>query len=418
MVDIPRKSQARLRLIRRILYGAIALSALSGAGWYVSRLKPAAPAVDRSTVWIDTVKRGPMLRQVRGLGKLVPEEIRWIPAATQGRVERKLLEAGARVHADTILVELSNQELEQKTTDAEWEWKAAETSYGDLKMRLESQRLDQQADTAKIESDYQQAVLSYDASAELARDGLVSNLDLKLKKAAADQLGNRLTIEKQRLEINKESIAAQLANQRTRIDQTKAIYLLRKSELDQLKVRAGVEGVLQEIPVDVGQRVMQGANLARVANPAKLKAELNIPETQAKDVQMGQEASIDTRNGIIPGRVSRIDPAVKDGTVTVDVRLEAALPQGARPDLSVDGTIVLEKLSDIVYMGRPVQGQPDSQVSIFKLDPDGKGAARVTVKLGRSSVNTIEIKEGLKPEDQVILSDMTAQDGFDRIRLN
>jgi len=418
MVDIPRKSQARLRLIRRILYGVIALLALSGAGWYVSRLKPAAPAVDRSTVWIDTVKRGPMLRQVRGLGKLVPEEIRWIPAATQGRVERKLLEAGARVHADTILVELSNQELEQKTTDAEWEWKAAETSYGDLKMRLESQRLDQQADTAKIESDYQQAVLSYDASAELARDGLVSNLDLKLKKAAADQLGNRLTIEKQRLEINKESIAAQLANQRTRIDQTKAIYLLRKSELDQLKVRAGVEGVLQEIPVDVGQRVMQGANLARVANPAKLKAELNIPETQAKDVQMGQEASIDTRNGIIPGRVSRIDPAVKDGTVTVDVRLEAALPQGARPDLSVDGTIVLEKLSDIVYMGRPVQGQPDSQVSIFKLDPDGKGAARVTVKLGRSSVNTIEIKEGLKPEDQVILSDMTAQDGFDRIRLN
>jgi HlyD family secretion protein len=418
MVDIPRKPQTRLRLFRRIFYGMTVISAICGLSWYLSRLKPAAPAVERATIWIDTVKRGPMLRQVRGLGKLVPEEIRWIPAATEGRVERKLLEAGAHVHPDTILVELSNKELEQKTTDAEWEWKAAETSYSDLKVKLESQQLNQEADTAKVESDYQQAVLSYDASAELARDGLVSTLDLKLKKAAADQLGNRLKIEKQRLEINKESIAAQLANQRTRIDQAKAIYLLRKSELDQLKVRAGVEGVLQEIPVDVGQRVAQGTNLARVANPAKLKAELNIPETQAKDVQVGQEASIDTRNGIISGRVSRIDPAVKEGTVTIDVRLESELPQGARPDLSVDGTIVLEKLDDIVYVGRPVQGQPDSQVSIFKLDPDAKGAIRVTVKLGRSSVNTMEIKEGLKPGDQVILSDMTAQDGFDRIRLN
>jgi HlyD family secretion protein len=418
MVDIPRKSQARLRLIRRIVYGAIALSAISGAGWYVSHLKPAAPAVDRTTIWIDTVKRGPMLRQVRGLGKLVPEEIRWVPAATEGRVEKKLLEAGARVHPDTILVELSNQELEQKTTDAEWEWKSAETSYADLKVKLESQQLNQEADTAKVESDYQQAILSYDASSELARDGLVSNLDLKLKKAAADQLGNRLTIERKRLEINKESIAAQLANQRTRIDQAKAIYLLRKSELDQLKVRAGVEGVLQQIPVDVGQSVAEGTNLARVANPAKLKAELNIPETQAKDIQVGQEASIDTRNGIISGWVSRIDPAVKEGTVTVDVRLVSELPQGARPDLSVDGTIVLEKLDDIIYVGRPVQGQPDSQISLFKLDTEGKRADRVKVKLGRSSVNTIEIKEGLKPGDQVILSDMTAQDGFDSIRLN
>jgi HlyD family secretion protein len=418
MVDIPRKSQARLRLIRRIIYGVVALCVIGAITWYVSKLKPAAPPVDRATVWIDTVKRGPMLRQVRGLGKLVPEEIRWVPAATEGRVERKLLEAGARVRPDTILVELSNQELEQKTTDAEWEWKAAETSYADLKVKLESQQLNQQADTAKIESDYQQAVLSYDASSELARDGLVSSLDLKLKKAAADQLGNRLKIEKERLEINKESIAAQLAMQRTKIDQAKAIYLLRKSQLDQLKVRAGVEGVLQQIPVDVGQRVAQGTNLARVANPAKLKAELNIPETQAKDIQLGQEASIDTRNGIIPGRVSRIDPAVKDGTVTVDVRLESALPQGARPDLSVDGTIVLEKLDDVVYVGRPVQGQPDSQVSIFKLDVDGKRADRVTVKLGRSSVNTIEIKEGLKPGDQVILSDMTDKDSFDSIRLN
>jgi HlyD family secretion protein len=418
MVDIPRKSQANFRLIRRILYGVIALSALSFAAWYVSRMKPAAPSIERATILIDTVKRGPMLRQVTGLGKLVPEEIRWVPSATEGRVERKLLEAGAHVHSDTILVELSNQELEQKTTDAEWEWKAAETSYEDLKVKLESQQLNQEADTAQVESNYQQAVLNYDASLELARDGLVSGLDLKLKKVAADQLGNRLAIEKKRFEINKESISAQLANQRTRIDQAKAIYLLRKRQLDQLKVRAGVEGVLQEIPVDVGQRVAQGTNLARVANPAKLKAELNVPETQVKDIEVGQEASIDTRNGIISGRVSRIDPAVKNGSVTIDVRLGLNLPQGARPDLSVDGAIVLEKLREVVYVGRPVQGHPDSQASIFKLDPDGNGAVRVTVKLGRSSVNTIEVKEGLKPGDQVILSDMTAQDGLDIIRLN
>jgi HlyD family secretion protein len=418
MMDIPRKSQVRLRWIRRIILGFILLGAIGGLSWYVSRLKPAAPTVDRANIWIDTVKRGPMLRQVRGLGKLVPEEIRWVPAATEGRVEKKLLEAGARVTRDTILLELSNPQLEQETLNAEWDWKAAETSYADLKVKLESQQLTQTAETARIESEYQKAVLGYDAYLELARDGLVPNLDLKLKKATAEQLAESLQIEKQRLKINQESSRAQLAVQRTRIDQAQALYGLRKSQRDQLKVRAGVEGVLQQLPVEVGQRVALGANLARVANPGKLKAELNIAETQAKDIQLGQEVSVDTRNGIIPGRVSRIDPAVKDGTVTVDVRLEAELPKGARPDLSVDGTIVLEKLEDVVYVGRPVQGQPDSLVSIFKLDRDGKHAARVSVKLGRSSVNTIEVKEGLKPGDQVILSDMAEQDGSDRIRLN
>jgi HlyD family secretion protein len=418
MVDIPRKSQARLRLIRRTLYGLIVLSAISGAGWYVSHLKPAAPSVERATIWIDTVKRGPMLRQVRGLGKLVPEEIRWVPAATEGRVERRLLEAGARVKPDTVLLELSNPQLEQETLNAEWDWKAEESSYAHLKVRLEREQLTQAADMAKLESDHEQAVLRCDANAELEKSGLISKLDVKRDSANAQQLGNRLRLEKQRLEINKDSIAAQLAQQRTRIDQRHAIYVLRKSQLAQLEVRAGVEGVLQVIQVDVGQRVAPGANLARVANPNKLKAELSIPETQAKDIQVGQEVSIDTRNGVIPGRVSRIDPAVKDGAVTVDVRLEGGLLDGARPDLSVDGTIVLERLNDVVYVGRPVHGQPDSQVSVFKLDPDGKGASRVTVRLGRSSVNTIEIENGLKPGDQVILSDMTAQDGFDRIRLN
>jgi len=418
VVDIPRKSQARLRLMRRMAFGVIILSAIGGISWYASRLKPAAPPVDKATVWIDTVKRGPMLRQVRGLGKLVPEEIIWVPAATEGRVEKRLLEAGARVKSDTILLELSNPQLEQETVNAEWDWKAEQSSYADLKVRLERDQLTQAADMAKLESDYEQAVLLCDADAELEKSGLIPKLDVKRDSANAQQLAKRLQIEKQRLAIYKESIEAQLAQQRTKIDQRHALYVLKDSQLDQLKVRAGVNGVLQLIQVDVGQRVAAGADLARVANPNKLKAELNIAETQAKDIQIGQEVSIDTRNGLIPGSVSRIDPAVKDGTVTVDVRLEGELPKGARPDLSVDGTIVLEKLDDVIYVGRPVQGQPDSQVSIFKLDPDGKGAARATVKLGRSSVNTIEIKDGLKPGDQVILSDMTAQDGFDRIRLN
>ena len=418
MVDIPRKSQARLRLMRRMAYGVMILCAIGGISWYASRLKPAAPPVDRATVWIDTVKRGPMLRQVRGLGKLASEEIIWVPSVTEGRIEKRLLEAGARVESDTILLELSNPQLEQETVNAEWDWKAEESSYADLTVRLQREQLTQAADMAKLESDYEQAVLRCDANAELEKSGLISKLDVKRDSANAQQLANRLQIEKQKLAINKESIAAQLAQQRMRIDQRHAIYALRKSQLDQLKVRAGVAGVLQLIQVNVGQRVAPGAELARVANPNKLKAALNIPETQAKDIQIGQEVSIDTRNGLIPGRVSRIDPAVKDGTVTVDVRLEGELPRGARPDLSVDGTVVLEKLDNVVYVGLPVQGQPESQVSIFKLDPDGKGASRVTVKLGRSSVNMIEIKEGLKPGDQVILSDMTTQDGFDSIRLN
>jgi len=416
-MDIPRKINARLRLIRRILYGFILVGAVGGISWYVSRLEPAAPTVDRATVWIDTVKRGPMLRQVRGLGKLVPEETRWVPAVTEGRVEKKLLEPGARVTPDTILLELSNPQLEQETLSAEWDWKAEEDSYKDLKVRLERERLTQAADMAKLESDYEQAKLRYEANSVLQKNGLISTLDLKRDEASVRQLAGRLEIEKERLEINKKSVEAQLAQQQTRISQRHALYSLRKSQLDQLKVRAGVAGVLQLLSAEVGERVAPGTNLARVANPAKLKAELDIAETQAKDIQIDQEVSIDTHSNVIPGRVSRIDPAVKDGTVTVDVRLEGELPKEVRPDLSVDGTIVLERLEDVVYVGRPVQGQPDSQISIFKLNPEGNEADRISVKLGRSSVNTIEVKEGLKPGDQVILSDMTAQDGFDRIRI-
>jgi len=404
-----------VRLIRRTIIGLVALGVIGAISWYVSRLEPAAPVVDRATVWTDTVKRGPMLRQVRGLGKLVPEEIRWVPAVTEGRVERILLEPGARVMPDTVLLELSNPQLEQETLSAEWDWKAEQSSYEDLKVRLESQQLTQAAELAKYESDHELALLRFEARSELAKDGLVSALDLKQDKANAQQLANRLKLERQRLEKDLESIAAQLAERRTRISQREAVYRLKKSLLDQLKVKAGVEGVLQLIQVDVGQRVGQGTNLARVANPAKLKAELNIPETQAKDIQIGQQVSIDTRNGIIPGAVSRIDPAVKEGTVTVDVRLNDALPKGARPELSVDGTVVLEKLEDVVYVGHPVQGQQDSLISLFKLDGQGKEAKRVSVRLGRSSVSIIEVKEGLEPGDQVILSDMSAHDGFDRI---
>ncbi len=417
-MDIPRKSQARRRLIKRIAYGIILLGGIGGVSWYVMRLKPADPSVDRATVWIDTVKRGPMLRQVRGLGTLVPEEIRWVPAVTEGRVERKVVMPGARVNADTIILELSNPQLEQETLNAEWDWKAAQTSLADLRVRLESQQLSQESDAARVESEYNIAVLRHQADAELMKLGLVPELTVKLEKVTAEQLANRLTIEKKRLEINKESIKAQLAVQEAKVAQLKAVYDLKRSQLSQLKVRAGVAGVLQLLPVEVGQRVAPGANLARVADPRRLKAELKIAETQAKDIQIGQSSTIDTRNGIISGRIARIDPSVQNGTRTVDVTLEGDLPKGAVPDLSVDGTVVLENLADVVYVGRPVQGQPDSQIGLFKLEPDGKAAVRVTVKLGRTSVNTIEIREGLKPGDQVVLSDMTAQDGYDRIRLN
>jgi HlyD family secretion protein len=420
MVDIPRKSQAKKRLIKRIIYLVILGGSIAAISLALRNLKPAAPPVERATVWIDTVKRGPMVRQVRGLGTLVvvPEYIRWIPAVTQGRIERKLVQPGAQVTPDTILLELSNPQLEQETLNAEWDWKAGEASYLDLRVRLESQYLNQEADAARIQSEYKQAQMRAEANENLAKLGLVPELNVRLDKVTAEQLANRIEIEKKRLEKNRESIDAQLAVQRARVEQLRAIYELKKSQIGQLKVRAGMHGVLQVVPVEVGQQVAPGTNLARVADPSRLKAELKIGETQAKDVQIGQNASIDTRNGIIPARVIRIDPAVQNGTVTVDAELQGELPKGARPDLSVDGTIELERLDDVVYVGRPVQGQPDSMIGLFKLSEDGKEAYRIQVKLGRSSVNTIEIVDGLKPGDQVILSDMSAHDAFDRIRLN
>jgi HlyD family secretion protein len=411
-------------MIRRIIYATVVLCAIPLITYGLSRLKPAAPPVERGSVWVDTVKRGPMLRQVRGLGTLVPEEVLWIPAQQGGRVERIFVRPGTVVTADTILIALSNPEVELAATNADWQVKAAEASLKDLRVKLESQRLDQEAAAARVASEYATAKLNAEVEAKLGAEGLTSEVRVKTTKAVADELSNRATIERKKADISAESIEAQIAAQQVNIERLRADVELKRKQLAMLTVRAGVHGVLQQLgatpqtPVEVGHQVTIGTILAKVAQPSKLKAELKIAETQAKDIMIGQIAQIDTRNGIIQGRVSRIDPAVQNGTVTVDVRLEGELPQGARPDLSVDGTVELERLDDVVYVGRPVFGQPHSTITLFRLEPDEREATRVQVKLGRSSVNTIEVVDGLKVGDQVILSDMTAQDAHDRIRLN
>jgi len=417
-MDIPRESAKRQRRIRRIIYSILGLLVLALVTLGLSRLKPAAPSVDKATVWIDTVKRGPMLLEVRGLGTLVPEEILWIPATTDGRVVRRLVLPGVPMKADSVILELKNPELEQAALDAEWQLKAAEADYNSLKAQLDSQLLDHRAAAATVQADYRQAALNAEKDEALAKSGLGAELNSKLSKAKADELTTRNQIEQDRLSVSAASAKAQLEAQKAKVEQLRALYELKRAQLDRLQVRAGAEGVLQELLVEVGQQVTVGTILAKVAQPTRLKAELKIPETQAKDVQIGLLASIDTRNGIISGHVMRIDPAVQNGTVTVDVKLEGALPKGARPDLSVEGTIEIENLKDVIYVGRPAFGQPNSTVGIFKLDEEGNGAARVQVKLGRSSVNTVEILDGLRPGDRVVLSDMSTWDAFNRIRLN
>ncbi len=417
-MDIPRKDIAKKKKRRRILITAAGLIVIAGITLGLSRLKPAAPSVERETVWIDTVKRGSMLRQVRGTGTLVPEQYQWIPATSEGRVEEIYIRPGTLVEADSVLLRLNNPQLELDTKDAELQLKGAEAEFINQKAKLETVRMDQEAAAARVKSDYLEAQLRAEADEALARDGLVADITLKISRAKAEELATRYEIEKKRLAVNAESMEAQLRSQQVRVDQVRALYDLKRKQVDQLQVRAGSHGVLQQLPVEVGQRVAVGAILAKVAQPEKLKAELRIAETQAKDVQIGQIASIDTRNGLIAGRVSRVDPAVQNGTVTVDVSLEGALPKGARPDLTVDGTIELERLSDVLYVGRPASGQEHSNIGLFKLSADGKGASRTTVKLGRSSVNTIEVLSGLQVGDQVVLSDMAAWDAFDTIRLN
>ena len=416
-MDIARPDLLRKRKIRRSLYAGVAAVVVVLVTVGVSQLEPAAPRVDRDTVYLDTVQRGPMVRQVRGTGTLVPEAIRWIPATTEGTVERIVIRPGADVTPDTVIVELRNPELEQTAIEAQLQLDAGEARYRSRVVELDSQLLSQKAALATVEAERTQARLQLEADQELASRGLVSLLTLKQSEARAQELETRYELEQERLQIETDSVEAQLAVEAADVESLRTLWQLRLDQVADLKVRAGISGVLQQVPLDEGQRVTTGANLARVGDPQVLKAELRIAETQAKDIQIGQPASIDTRNGIIPGHVVRIDPAVENGTVTVDVTLDGPLPKGARPDLTVDGTIELERLEDVIYVGRPVFGQEDSVVSLFRLDVEGHEARRVTVGLGRASVNTIEVREGLEPGDRVVLSDMSAWDAFDRVRL-
>jgi HlyD family secretion protein len=415
-MDIARPDAARARRRRRIFFGSLGVSALLLVTAGISRLEPAAPSVDRGTLWIDTVKRGPMIRQVRGLGVLVPEEIRWIPATTMGRVERVRLRPGTVVTPDSVILELSNPTLELDLQDAELRVKASEAALTNLRLQLQKEYLQQEAVTLAMDSDYRKAALQAEVNQQLADKQLLAGITLRQSRLDAEQMAARLTLARKQLDGHTASMAARLEVQQAELDQVRAIVQLRRRQVDDLRVRAGVAGVLQVVPVDVGQQVAPGTNLARVANPARLQAELKIAETQAKDIQVGQIASIDTRNGVVSGRVIRIDPSVQQGTVAVDVALEGTLPRGARPDLSVDGTIELERLDDVLFVGRPAFGQELSAVGLFRLAPDG-GATRVRVTLGRSSVNTVEVRDGLAVGDQVILSDMSTWDDIDRIRV-
>lgn len=417
-MDRPRDPEfKRKRRIRRIVLGVFGALIIAAITLGLAQLEPAAPTVNRQEVWVDTVKRGEMVRQVRGPGTLVPEDIRWISVATEGVVEKIIVHPGTEVKADTVILELSNPELEQQRTDSELALRAAEAEYQNRKVQLESQLLNQKADAARIKADFEEAKLQAQADTELADQGLVPEINRKRSNLREAELDTRNGIEQQRLAKAREAAQSELASQRARLEQLREVYRLRKEQVQSLHVRPGIDGVLQQVPVEVGQRVPPGTPLARVADPATLKAELRIPETQAKDLVIGQKADIDTRNGIVGGHVTRIDPAVQAGSVTVDVAFDGPLPKGARPDLSVDGTIEIERLENVLYVGRPAYGQAGSTIQLFKLIDDGDAAVRVPVQLGRSSVNTIEIVQGLKEGDKVILSDTSRWDGQDRLRL-
>jgi len=422
-MDIPRKNAGRKRAIRLAIILTLVAVAVAGAFVGVTKLKPAAPGVDGSVVWKDTVKRGPMTREVRGLGTLVPEETMLIPATTAGRVAKILLRPGAEVNPESVVMILTSPDLETETLTSEYTLKAAEADMMNLRVTLEKAKIDMQTVIGTIRGDYNTAVLQANRDAALAKEGLFSEVDAKISAGKAQELKNRLDLEQQRLAINSRAEEAQLAASQVKVDQLRGQFNLKKSQVDQLKVKAGFAGTLQQLPtpVEVGQNIQAGTALGKVAQRTKLKAELKIAETQIKDIGIGQHADIDTRNGHIEGRVSRIDPSILNGTVTVDVALivgKEGLPPGARPDLSVDGTIELERLPDVVFVQRPVFGQQDATVQLFKLEPDGKYANKVKVALGRASVTTIEVKSGLNVGDTVILSDMSTYDQYDRIKLN
>ncbi len=416
-MDKPRTGFAEKQRVRRMfmLVGAVAVIILVTLG--IRQIEPAAPPVRRETLWINSVKRGTMVLVVRGPGTLVPVDIRVVSAPVEGRVERIPALPGATVQADTVLLELTDPEVEQAAVEAESQLRAAEADFEDLRAQLESQLLNQQALASAASSAAEEAKLQAEADEVLAKDGIIPEINLKRSRLRATQTNKQSTIETQRYRQSQRSNEAQLAAQRARVDQMRALYSLRRRQLDSLTVRAGISGVLQELPMQVGERVAPGAPLARVARPENLKAELRIPEGQARDVVRGMQASIDTRNGVVRGRVFRVAPSAQEGSVIVDVTFDGPLPRGARPNLSVDGTIQLDRLDNVLYIGRPAVGQSGDTVQLFKLVKGTNEAVRVPVRLGRSSVTTMEILSGLEVGDEVILSDTSAQDDFDRIRL-
>jgi HlyD family secretion protein len=416
-MDKPRTDQPHRRRKRWLIISGIVL-ALAAGTLTLARLKPAAPTIDRSLVWIDTVKRGPMLRQVRGVGSLVPEDIAWITARTSGRVDRIVLRPGATVKPDDVVLVLSNPEVREAAANADSQLKSAQAEVESLRLQLENGALATEVAAADARANYEQAKLRAEVNEKLFKQGIVSGLELRLSKVTEQQAQVRNSLEQKRATFTRQSIAPQLAVKRAEVDRLVAQARMRHDELDALQVRAGMSGVLQVLPVEAGAQVASGANLARVADPARLKASLRIPETQMKDVLLGQHATVDTRNGIIQGLVARIDPSVRDGTVTVDVALTGDLPAGARPDLSIEGTIELERLQNVLFIGRPALSEQTSQLRLFKLDAGGAQAIRIPVTLGRRSINAVEVLGGLAPGDRVILSDMSRWDGNDHIRLN
>ena len=419
-MDIARPEFKTQKRRRQLFILAAAILGVAAVSVGVSRLKPAAPTVERGTVWTDTVKRGPMLRQVRGLGMLAPtqEAVRQIPAETEATVVRILMLPGSQIKADTILLQMTNPQTEQAAVDAQLQLKAAEAEYQNLRVKLESDLMNQKAGAATVHADDAQAQRQADTDKGLYELGVISGLAYKSSRGKADEFTTRNDLEMQRLAANQRAIESQMAQEQAKVDEMRTLAQLKQEQLDALKVRAGIDGVLVDLPLQVGQHVLPGTMLAKVVEPEHLMATLKVAETQARDVQIGELASIDTHNGLIAGTVMRVDPGVQNGTVTVDVKLTGDLPKGARPDLSVDGTIDLERMDNVLYVGRPAFGQENSTVSLFKLSPDGQGASRVPVKVGRASVNSIQVIEGLREGDAVILSDMSRWDNTDRVRIN
>jgi len=387
-------------------------------GWRISHLNPAAPAVEMATIWPDTVKRGPLIRDVRGPGALVPENILWIQAAFESQVSKIHTQSGDEVGPETVLLVLTNPQMEADEIDYEWQTQQAVVNLTDLKVRLQSQKFDQQSSVITAQGELKQAEIAKEKEQQLYLAQLEPEINVKLAVARWEQTFSRFQMEKQKLDIMNDSVEAQIEAQKVQIEKLRATSLLKKKQVEDLTIRASIRGRMQEMTLQIGQRVKPGDVLAKVAQPRKLMARLQIAETQAKDILIGQRAEIDTRNGIVPGRVTRIDASIVNGVRTVDCKLDGPLPRGAVPDLSVDGIVEIERLPNVLYVGRPVFAQPNSPATLFKIDEDGRGAARVPVKFGRASVNAIEVVEGLKAGDRVILSDMAAQDQFARVRLD